>query len=68
MPHNLRAGTFARRHGAAVIILLSFAGHTYDISNKHRLGYSEVELVQKMIDGVNELYRTDLELQKKHGL
>merc|ERR1712202_86011 len=25
-------------------------GHTYDISNKHRLGYSEVELVQKMID------------------
>merc|ERR1712080_239666 len=24
-------------------------GHTYDISNKHRLGYSEVELVQKMI-------------------
>merc|ERR1711972_603228 len=28
-------------------------GHTYDISNKHRLGYSEVELVQKMIDGVN---------------
>merc|ERR1712183_531909 len=26
-------------------------GHTYDISNKHRLGYSEVELVQKMIDG-----------------
>merc|ERR1711994_403050 len=28
-------------------------GITYDISNKHRLGYSEVELVQKMIDGVN---------------
>merc|ERR1711887_30957 len=27
-------------------------GVTYDISNKHRLGYSEVELVQKMIDGV----------------
>merc|ERR1711915_932152 len=25
-------------------------GHTYDISNKHRLGYSEVQLVQKMID------------------
>merc|ERR1712115_238029 len=25
-------------------------GITYDISNKHRLGYSEVELVQKMID------------------
>merc|ERR1719166_854800 len=31
-------------------------GMTYDISNKHRLGYSEVELVQKMIDGVNTLH------------
>merc|ERR1712226_154849 len=31
-------------------------GHTYDISNKHRLGYSEVELVQKMIDGVKKLF------------
>merc|ERR1712150_463864 len=30
-------------------------GVTYDISNKHRLGYSEVQLVQKMIDGVNTL-------------
>merc|ERR1712033_135434 len=30
-------------------------GHTYDISNKHRLGYSEVQLVQTMIDGVNTL-------------
>merc|ERR1712061_865788 len=28
-------------------------GHTYDISNKHRLGHSEVSLVQTMIDGVN---------------
>ena len=28
-------------------------GITYDISNKHRLGYTEVELVQKMIDGTN---------------
>merc|ERR1719348_2909775 len=43
-------------------------GITYDISNKHRLGYTEVELVQKMIDGVNTLYKEDLELQKKHGL
>jgi len=41
---------------------------TYDISNKHRLGYSEVELVQKMIDGVNTLYKEDLALKKKHGL
>merc|ERR1712227_1143618 len=43
-------------------------GHTYDISNKHRLGYSEVELVQKMIDGVNTLWEEDLEVQKKHGM
>merc|ERR1711970_1289761 len=34
-------------------------GVTYDISNKHRLGYSEVELVQKMIDGVNTLWKED---------
>jgi len=40
-------------------------GHTYDISNKHRLGYSEVELVQKMIDGVNTLWKEDKEFQKK---
>merc|ERR1712027_178522 len=44
------------------------AGHTYDISNKHRLGYSEVQLVQTMIDGVNTLWKEDLELQKKHGM
>merc|ERR1712145_10296 len=43
-------------------------GITYDISNKHRLGYSEVQLVQTMIDGVNTLYAEDLELQKKHKL
>merc|ERR1712077_100603 len=43
-------------------------GHTYDISNKHRLGHSEVSLVQTMIDGVNTLYKEDLELQKKHGM
>ena len=43
-------------------------GCTYDVSNKHRLGYSEVELIQKMIDGVNTLWAEDKELQKKHGL
>merc|ERR1712106_779490 len=43
-------------------------GVTYDISNKHRLGYSEVQLVQKMIDGVNTLWEEDRELQKKHGI
>ena len=41
-------------------------GCTYDISNKHRLGYSEVELVQTMIDGVNILYQEDLELKETH--
>jgi protein-arginine kinase len=43
-------------------------GITYDISNKHRLGYSEVQLVQCMIDGVNTLVTEDLDLQKKHGI
>jgi len=43
-------------------------GITYDISNKHRLGYSEVQLVQTMIDGVNTLVKEDKELQKKHGI
>ena len=43
-------------------------GVTYDISNKHRLGYSEVELVQKMIDGVNMLYKEDVALCKAHGI
>merc|ERR1712076_291692 len=32
-------------------------------SNKHRLGYSEVELVQKMIDGVNALWNEDKKFQ-----
>merc|ERR1712106_1071636 len=43
-------------------------GTIYDISNKHRLGYTEVELVQTMIDAVNILYSDDIELQKKHGI
>ena len=42
-----------------------YLGITYDISNKHRLGYSEVELVQKMIDGVNTLWKEDKELVAK---
>merc|ERR1711945_67185 len=43
-------------------------GVTYDISNKHRLGYSEVQLVQKMIGGVNALYKEDVALRKAHGI
>merc|ERR1719206_1655317 len=42
-------------------------GCTYDISNRHRLGYSEVELVHKMIDGVNTLWKEDKELVAKHA-
>jgi len=42
-------------------------GITYDISNKHRLGYSEVELVQKMIDGVNTLWKEDKALVAKQS-
>merc|ERR1719150_536022 len=41
-------------------------GVTYDISNKHRLGYSEVQLVQKMIDGVNTLVKEDKQHQKTY--
>merc|ERR1712096_176857 len=43
-------------------------GCTYDISNKHRLGYPEVQLVQVMIDGVNTLYMEDEALRKAHGI
>jgi len=35
-------------------------GAKFDVSNKQRLGYSEVQLVQKMIDGVSKV----LELEK----
>ena len=38
----------AGEHSAAV-------GAKFDVSNKQRLGYSEVELVQKMIDGVTKV-------------
>ncbi|CAL4225717.1 unnamed protein product, partial [Meganyctiphanes norvegica] len=40
-------------------------GVTYDISNKHRLGYTEVQLVQTMITAVNTLHKEDIILQKK---
>ena len=39
----------------------------YDISNKNRLGYSEVEIIQGIINGINELYEKDVELQTKYG-
>jgi len=40
-------------HSAAI-------GAKFDVSNKQRLGFSEVELVQKMIDGVSKV----IELEK----
>ena len=43
-------------------------GVTYNISHKHRLGYTEVELVLKLIDGVITLYKEDMALRKAHGL
>ena len=42
-------------HSAAV-------GAKWDISNKQRIGFSEVELVQKMIDGVTKLIAMEEEL------
>jgi len=40
-------------------------GTVYDISNRHRLGYTEVELVQTMIDGVNRLYQENQEAKNE---
>jgi len=37
-------------------------GCTYDISNKHRLGHTEVALIQNMITAVNTLWAEDKEL------
>lgn len=36
----------------------------FDISNRHRLGFSEVELIQLMIDGVTELVSMEKDLEK----
>ncbi len=38
------------------------ADHVYDISNKRRLGLSEVELVQDMYNGVKALIEQELQL------
>ena len=39
-------------------------GGTFDISNADRLGFSEVELVQFVVDGVNLLVTMEKELEK----
>jgi len=35
----------------------------FDVSNRHRLGYSEVELVQKMLDGLEHLIALEKKLE-----
>ena len=47
-------------HSAAV-------GAKWDISNKQRIGFTEVELVQKMIDGVKKLIALEEELAAAAG-
>merc|ERR1712046_401829 len=46
--YDLQPRGSAGEHSAAV-------GGKWDVSNKQRLGFSEVQLVQKMIDGVTKL-------------
>ena len=41
---------------------------TFDISNADRLGYSEVELVQFVIDGVNALIEMEKKLEKGESI
>ena len=40
----------------------------YDISNRDRLGFSEVELVQKVVDGVERLIEIEKCLEKKESI
>ena len=61
-------GEFLRIFFPELLLPWHPTGCTYDVSNKHRLGHSEVELIQTMIDGVNTLWEEDKALQKKHGL
>jgi len=39
-------------------------GGTYDISNADRLGKSEVELMQVLIDGIDRMVQMEKELEK----
>ena len=43
-------------------------GGTFDISNSDRLGFSEVELVQKVIDGVNLLIDMEKRLERNKSI
>merc|ERR1739838_561403 len=41
---------------------------TFDISNADRIGFSEVELVQMVIDGVEFLIKCEKKLEKRQGI
>jgi len=43
-------------------------GGKWDISNKQRIGFTEVELVQKMIDGVEALIAVEQKLENKEDI
>ena len=43
-------------------------GGTFDISNSDRLGFSEVQLVQSVIDGVNRLINIEKRLEKNKAI
>jgi len=51
----------AGEHSAAV-------GGKWDVSNKQRLGFSEVELVQKMVSGVEKLIACEEKLARGEKL
>lgn len=50
--YDLQPRGSAGEHSAAV-------GAKFDVSNKQRLGFSEVQLVQKMIDGVSKVIKLE---------
>lgn len=50
--YDLQPRGSSGEHSAAV-------GAKFDVSNKQRLGYSEVQLVQKMIDGVAQVIKLE---------
>jgi len=43
-------------------------GGTFDISNSDRLGFSEVQLVQQVIDGVESMIEMEKALEKKQSI
>jgi len=53
--YDLQPRGSAGEHSAAV-------GGKFDVSNKQRIGFSEVELVQKMIDGVTKVIAAEKKL------